>query len=101
MPKTIRKILQDVQNRPLPYIVQIVSLLVLGLATYITFRLVPIWQGIDSLNFRVQAIETRNETVDPLVNEFIEQKGDIKAIKNDIVEIKQDIKDIKNFLNVR
>jgi len=49
---------------------------------------------ISPIERRVDALEDRNERVDPLVNEFIEMKGTFKEIQKDISEMKDNI----NFL---
>ena len=92
MPKTIKLFMQDAQNRPLVYLVQAIGLLVIVLNLWLSTKLYPLAQNIELLTSRVSAIEERNVRVEPLVNEFIEIKGTIKAMQEDIKEIKADIK---------
>lgn len=94
-------ILQDFRRRPLDWLLRVVTLVILALGAYITIRIYPLYEGLSSLDFRVAAIEKRNTNTDPLVVEFVEQRGTIKAMQEDIADIKQDVRDIKNFLNVR
>ncbi len=94
MAKNKNILVQDFRSRPFTWATQLVSVLILALATYITIRLIPIYKSIDSLVSRVQAIEERNVKVDPLVYEFIGQKETIKSIQNDIADIKTDVKRI-------
>lgn len=50
------------------------------------------------LNYRVSAIEKRNESTDPLIPRFIVTEEKVKEIDINIKEIKEDVKDIKNYL---
>jgi|SRR3989344_2281433 len=84
-----------------PLLMQVFTVAGLLLATYITVRLVPLYQDIDRLNFRVLAIEHELEGRPELVQEFRVSQKNIESIEKNIGEIKQDIRDIKNFLNVR
>ena len=91
MSKTINPIIQDFRRRPLDWLLRIVTLVILSLATYITIRLQPLYEGIKSLDFRVQAIEKRNENVDPLVTRFIQLEERDEALIKDVEEIEKDI----------
>ena len=101
MPKTIKLFMQDAQNRPLVYLVQAVGLLVVILNLWLGSKLYPLAQNINQIATRVEAIEKRNENVDPLVTRFIQLEERDKTLVEDVAEIKQDIRDIKNFLNIR
>ena len=101
MRKITQSILSDAKNRPLPYIVQIVGVVVVLVNLYIASKLAPLAQNINQIATRVEAIEKRNENVDPLVTRFIQLEERDKTLVEDVAEIKQDIRDIKNFLNIR
>lgn len=85
----------------IPIFLSVLGVVGLVFNTYLASRLLPVVQSVDRLDNRIVAIEDRNEHVDPLVDQFIEQKGTIKAIFDDIAEIKEDIRDLKRALNVR
>ena len=93
MPEIINPIMQDLKNRPLDWLLRLVTLVVLGLATYITIRLVPIYQRLDSIDFRVSAIEKRSEENKPLIERFIilEQKVDNLIVLHDKMDTKLDL----------
>jgi len=46
--------------------------------------LAPLAKSIDSLMYRVSAIEKRDTEVSPMLKEFIEVRQDVKYIKEDI-----------------
>jgi hypothetical protein len=48
--------------------------------------------NIAPIERRVAAIEDRNAHADPLVDEFIEQRGKISAMQEDIGELRSDMK---------
>jgi len=101
MSETIKSVMQEIKVRPLDWGLRLITVVILGLSTYITLRLIPIYQNLSSLEFRVLAIESRNENVDPLVTRFIQLEERDNALIEDVDEIKIDIRDIKNFLNIR
>lgn len=95
-----------IQNNPFSAIAIIITLgnMVAGIFLYATAnQLQPLYEGQRSLIARVEAIENRNENVDPLVDSFIEVRTDVTNIKKDVAEVKGDVKeiqrDIKNLLN--
>ena len=91
MSQAFKTITNDMQKRPLDWLLRIVTLVILSLATYITIRLQPLYEGIKSLDFRVQAIEKRNENVDPLVTRFIQLEERDEALIKDVEEIEKDV----------
>ena len=50
--------------------------------------------NIAPLERRVDAIETRNKRVDPLVDEFIGIKETVRQIQIDVSEVKEDTKEL-------
>jgi uncharacterized protein YoxC len=50
--------------------------------------------NIAPLERRVEAIEKRNEKVDPLVDEFIGIKETVRQIQMDVSEVKEDTKEL-------
>ena len=50
--------------------------------------------NISPLERRVDAIETRNKRVDPLVDEFIGIKETVRQIQIDVSEVKEDTKEL-------
>ena len=88
---------EEIQTKPLQAIT--VALAVIGVVfSVFNFYLLS---NIAPIERRVAAIEERNAKADPLISEFIEQRGTIKAIEKDISEIKEDLRDVKNYLNIR
>ena len=101
MPKAFKSAMQEIKTRPLDWTLRLVTIIILGLGTYITIRLVPIYQNLNLLDFRVSAIEERNQKTDPLIDRFLQLEERDKALIEDVREIRENIRDIKNFLNIR
>jgi hypothetical protein len=72
------------KNNTLPILLQTVGLLVVIANLYLASQLAPLAKSIDSLMYRVSAIEKRDAEVSPMLKEFIEVRQDVKYIKEDI-----------------
>lgn len=83
-----------IKSNPLAWIVQAVGIIVVVLNLWLAYQLTPISKNIDSLIYRVGAIESRNDRSDS-------DHEDIQVIKEQINIIRQDVVSIKNHLNVR
>lgn len=68
---------------------------------YLASLLFPLVRDIDKITNRVEAIEKRNENLNPLVDRFLQLEERDKNLIETVTEIKEDIRDIKNHLNVR
>lgn len=83
-----KAISQAIKRNPLQAITTFIAVAGVVVAVFNFYLL----SNITPLEKRVDALEERNERVDPLVTEFIEMKGTFKAIQVDISELKDDIK---------
>jgi vacuolar-type H+-ATPase subunit I/STV1 len=72
------------KNNTLPILLQAIGFLVVIANLYLASQLAPLAKCVDSLTFRVDAIEKRDAEVSPLLKEFIEVRQDIKYIKEDL-----------------
>lgn len=81
------------KNNTLPILLQVVGLLVVIANLFLASQLAPLAKNIDSLNFRVNAIERRNERVDIFIDDFI-------AAKKDLENIHESLNRIEGLLNV-
>ena len=91
------EIIQKVKKNPLQAIT--VGIAVVGVVfSILNFYLLA---NISPIEKRVDAIEKRNEKVEPLITRFIQlEERDLHLIE-DVGEIRNDIRDIKNYLNIR
>lgn len=82
-------LLKSIKSNPLVWITTFFSSVLLGLNVWLTLRLVPVEKTQDNLNSRIEAIEHRNENLDPLIERFykVEEKQ---------VTFDQNVKDIKD-----
>ena len=69
----------------------VLSLLTLVLNTWITLKLVPISERFIRVENRVEAIETRNIAVDPLVVRFLKLEESFVFIKEAIIRIESKV----------
>jgi len=72
------------KNNTLPILLQAIGFLVVIANLYLASQLAPLAKSIDSLMYRVSAIEKRDTEVSPMLKEFIEVRQDVKYIKEDI-----------------
>jgi len=61
---------------------------------YVAYRLAPVVQDLNLLDKRVEAIEKRNEKVDPLIERFFALEQNVKNISENIHEMRLDIKEL-------
>ena len=76
MPKTIKSIVQDAQARPLPYVVQVVGLLVILVNLWLGSKLYPLVKAIDEVKADVALIDSRHVTELKNINERLERIED-------------------------
>ena len=87
-----------VKKNALQLSMQVFAVVVLALATYITIRLAPLAEGIEANRIQIQAIQDRDEKLDPLIDRFLQLEQRDKNLEEDVAEMKQDIKDIRNYI---
>ena len=80
------------KNNALQLTVQIVGVIAVVLNLWLVGKLAPLAKDLELLSLRVSAIESRNATVDPLVNEFYTFKQEVVGIRSDVTELKADVK---------
>jgi predicted PurR-regulated permease PerM len=83
-----------VEKNTFPLLVQVVAFLVVVLNIWVVTKLAPLIQDISLISTRVEAIEERNQRVDPLVERFIQLEERDKQIINDIQQLKQDAREL-------
>ena len=88
MPKTIKNVQNDIRQRPLAYVVQIVGLLVIIANIWIVAKLSPIVEDLAVIATRVQALEADHKTFVPR-NEIELQLVDIDRRLENIEKILQ------------
>ncbi len=76
MPETIRTVQNDIRQRPLAYVVQIVGIIVVLLNLWIAFKLAPLTENLAVIATRVQALEEGYDSFVPR----IEIKGQLEEI---------------------
>lgn len=91
-----RAIANFIQSHAFQIAAQIFTVAGLLLAAYVTARIAPLAATLTSQDFRISAIEKRNEKVDPLVERFYTVEGVEKQNSQNIQEIKQAVKDIQS-----
>ena len=94
-------IMQNIKSNPLPWLVQVVTMVFFVGNLYMATQLFPLIRNIDSLVSRVDAIEKRNEVADELIPRFIQLEERDRNLVDNVEDIKNDVRDIKNYLNVR
>jgi hypothetical protein len=82
----------------LAWVTTIFSTILLGLNIWLTYRLSPVEESIRGMNTRIEAIESRNKSYDPLVERFykteekeaglqIQHDKDIGTINTSLIRI--------------
>lgn len=94
-------LLSNILENPLPWVVQALGVVLFVGNLYLASLLFPLVRDIDKITNRVEAIEKRNENLNPLVDRFLQLEERDKNLIETVTEIKEDIRDIKNHLNVR
>ena len=82
-------LLKNIKDNPLVWTTTFFSSILLALNVWFTYRLVPVEQSIRGMNSRIEAIEQRNENMDPLIERFYKVEEKQKGSEQDITEIKQ------------
>lgn len=65
MPKAVSPIIQEIKDKPLDWAIRFITLIILSLATYITFRLAPLAQDIAVIKTEVLANAEKDEEEHP------------------------------------
>jgi len=78
-----------IQKNALPLVLSAFTLLTAILNAWLGSKLVPFARDIRDLDFRVSAIEERNDKIDPLIPRFITVEEHIKNIDENIKDIKE------------
>lgn len=71
--------------------VQVVGLLVVVLNLWLSSRIAPFSERVQSIDSRVAAIELRNHMADPLIERFYKVESITDTVSEDIKEIKASI----------
>jgi len=86
------------KQNALQFTMQIFAVLIVLLNMWLVNKLAPLTKSVDTNSYRIEAIEKRNDDIDPLVSRFLQLEERDNYLQNDISEIKSDVKDIKNQL---
>jgi hypothetical protein len=81
-------IVKSFKATPLSWVTTIFSSLLLVLNVWLTYRLFPVEESIRGMNTRIEAIESHDKNLDPLVERFYQVEEKQKAQENSITETK-------------
>ena len=88
-------LIKNLKANPLAWVTTSFSLVLLSLNVWMTFRLIPVEKSLDKTNTHIEAIETRNKELDPLVERFYKVEEKQKSLE---IQTASDIKEIKDTL---
>lgn len=87
--KSHEPILKFLQQNALTISVQVVGILVVVLNLWLSTRIAPFSERVESIDQRVAAIEDKAKSSEPLVERFYKTESSTEKIINDIQEIKE------------
>lgn len=81
-------ILKSIKASPLVWTTTFFSSILLALNVWLTFRLIPVEKRQDDMTSRIEAIEHRNENIDPLIERFYKVEEKQVSFEKNVNEIK-------------
>lgn len=81
-------ILKSIKASPLVWTTTFFSSILLALNVWFTFRLIPVEKRQDDMTSRIEAIEHRNENIDPLIERFYKIEEKQVSFEKNVNEIK-------------
>lgn len=81
-------VIRNIKANPLVWTTTFFSSILLGLNIWLTLRLVPVEKRQDDMNSRIEAIEHRNENIDPLIERFYKVEEKQVSFEKSVNDIK-------------
>ena len=91
MPEIIKSAMQEARARPLPYIVQIVGVVVVLINLFIASKLAPLAQDLAILANRVEAAEVELSRRQDYIDRFLVIEGEVKEMNSRLGRIENKI----------
>jgi hypothetical protein len=81
-------IVKSIKASPLVWTTTFFSSILLALNVWLTFRLIPVEKRQDDMNSRIEAIEHRNENINPLIERFYKVEEKQVSFEKSVNDIK-------------
>lgn len=99
MKESSNAITRFIESHSFQIIAQVLTVVGLLLAAYITSRLAPLSASLAGHDFRIKAIELRNEKADPMIERYLGTEQQVKSTVEDIKEIKDGMKNLNTKMD--